>query len=424
MDERPNVLIFGGLDNLTPSLVQHLVPDASGQPLVGYLRIVDKFLVNPPTTYLSKEFLSRIKDRHDLVEYRQANLHIHDVVAHCFDDPAPNGRPFTHVFDLTGDMGFDRPAEVQISNTFTVSLQVGRAAAQRRVKAYVRMIGPFFSQADPKKKFKEEDERGWKPDGTRGVWWIETVRALGSIPDLPLVVLRIGIPYGPNMPALEVTTTVLMGLIYKKLNQDMKFLWSPKIRKNTCHIEDLCAVEWQAAEWIASIGRLKANELAGVALKPTGDKTVETVPDATHKSAGAVVVPVFNVVDDSDSTQESISRLVGNVFGIKTGSHGNIVSLIQGLRMRDVVEEVNELHMEQWSKIIQEASPPVPNTPLSPYIQLHILEEHGYAMDGEKLKRVLSFQHRHPQITEDGIRDLIKWFRKEGIWPESNLYVA
>lgn len=80
--------------------------------------------------------------------------------------------------------------------------------------------------------------------------------------------------------------------------------------------------------------------------------------------------------------------------------------------------------MEQWSKIIQEASPPVPNTPLSPYIQLHILEEHGYAMDGEKLKRVLSFQHRHPQITEDGIRDLIKWFRKEGIWPESNLYVA
>lgn len=189
--------------------------------------MVDKFLINPPTTYLSKDFLSLMKERGDIVEYRQANLHnpglysrhpsrgtrclynlFLDVVAKCFDDPAPNGRPFTYIFDGTGDIKYDRPIDIQISDTFIISLGLARAASQRKVKAYVRAIGPFFAQADPKKKFKEEDEKGWKPDGPRGVWWLESLRAIGSIPDLPLVVLRMGIAHGPGIIGLEGAITM------------------------------------------------------------------------------------------------------------------------------------------------------------------------------------------------------------------------
>lgn len=159
---------------------------------------------------------------------------------------------------------------------------------------------------------------------------------------------------------------------------------------------------------MASVGRAKANQLAGVAVNPTGHKSVESVPDAIQKSAGAVTLPVFNMVDDSDSTQESVTKVVGSVFGIKTGSHGNIMSSIQGLKMKSLVEvrlrtsrhtllsilfdsqEVNEVHMEQWAKIIQGSKPPVVNTPLSPYLQPHVLEEHGNAVHGAKLKRVCS----------------------------------
>ena len=80
---------------------------------------------------------------------------------------------------------------------------MARAASQRNIKAYIRVIGPFFDHADPKKKFKEEDAKGWVPDGLRGVWWMEMLRAMGSIPDLPLVVLRTCNLYGPGTIYLE-----------------------------------------------------------------------------------------------------------------------------------------------------------------------------------------------------------------------------
>lgn len=64
---------------------------------------------------------------------------------------------------------------------------------------------------------------------------------------------------------------------------------------------------------------------------------------------GAVILPAFNVVDDSDSTQESISKVVGNVFGIKTGSHGDIVSTTEGLRLKDVLEVRLDIISFDWS---------------------------------------------------------------------------
>jgi hypothetical protein len=127
-----------------------------------------------------------------------------DVIAKSFDDPAPNGRPFTHVFDITGEWRTNSASvEVQVPSTFGISLALARAAAQHNVKAYIRAIGPLFEQADPRKKFKEEDEKGWVPDGILGVWWLEMLRAIGSVPGLPLVVLRGGMLYGQGIVGLE-----------------------------------------------------------------------------------------------------------------------------------------------------------------------------------------------------------------------------
>jgi hypothetical protein len=127
-----------------------------------------------------------------------------EVITKSFDDPTPNGRGFSYVFDITGDWRENTvSAEVQVSNTFGIALALARAASQRNIKAYVRAIGPFFDQADPNKKFKEEDEKGWVPDGPRGVWWVEMLRAVGSIPGLPLVVLRGSVLYGQGVFGLE-----------------------------------------------------------------------------------------------------------------------------------------------------------------------------------------------------------------------------
>lgn len=86
------------------------------------------------------------------------------------------------------------------------------------------------------------------------------------------------------------------------------------------------------------MSRESANSIAGVPVPPSGDKEVETVPDAIQKSQGTVLMPLFNIVDDSDTTQESMAKVLGEVYGIKVGFHGSIISTISGLKMKDVVE--------------------------------------------------------------------------------------
>lgn len=122
--------------------------------------------------------------------------------------PPVDGSPFTHVIDLTGETYFSRSEDLQISRTLNISVSIATAASQRNIKAYVRVLPPFYdhkggNREKRKEGFKEDEEAGWKPLGSRGIWWHEMVRAIGAIPDLPLVVLRIGLAYGPNFLGFE-----------------------------------------------------------------------------------------------------------------------------------------------------------------------------------------------------------------------------
>lgn len=55
---------------------------------------------------------------------------------------------------------------------------LGREAAKRKVKAYIRMQHAFYET--PAKGTHDEKE-DVKPAGTIGIWWHETLRVLASI---------------------------------------------------------------------------------------------------------------------------------------------------------------------------------------------------------------------------------------------------
>lgn len=38
-----------------------------------------------------------------------------------------------------------------------------------------------------------------------------------------------------------------MGYVYKQLKEEMKFLWSPKLKRNSIHTEDAAGALWAAA---------------------------------------------------------------------------------------------------------------------------------------------------------------------------------
>jgi hypothetical protein len=234
------------------------------------------------------------------------------VVERCFTDPAPNAQPYTHIIDLTGDGTWDRPAEVYISNTLNVSLCIAHEATKHSVKSYLRYLPPFYEHVE-KKVYKETDMDGWKPWGTRGVCWHETMRAVGNIPDLPVVVVRGAVPYGLGHGRHEINTSILLGLVYKHLNEEMKFIWSPKLRKNTIHMLDWVGGIWATSLWAGEHDRAGLNSAAGVSLPPSGDKLVETAEGTVKKAEGGVLVPVIHLVDDSDLTQESLGAVIAKV---------------------------------------------------------------------------------------------------------------
>ena len=171
-DRAPTVLILGGLQTLARPLALYLSRTSSpgSAARAAFIRIVDRFSVSPPSTYLDQPFARLLADGAERVEaegatngdgekdpdadagakaepdvtavagpavpieYKQANL---SLVARHQDIYTPpsnwNGEPrdwatrgFEVVYDLTGEMGFDRPE--------LVSVQVRCLAARARMK--------------------------------------------------------------------------------------------------------------------------------------------------------------------------------------------------------------------------------------------------------------------------------------------------
>ncbi|KIM19738.1 hypothetical protein M408DRAFT_83116, partial [Serendipita vermifera MAFF 305830] len=379
-----------------------------------------------------RSFLKALRDRSDLIEYRQANLSNPIVVSKCFSDSAPNGLLYTHVLDITGELVPNRPAEVYIQRCFRVPLLIARAAAAQRsrdpesLKAYIRFTGPFYNHPDVDKRYKESDPDGWKPRGPQAVWWHEILRTIGSIEELPLVVLRSGLVYGPGNFMFEATALTLLGLVYKNLGRDMQLLWSPDLPKTCMNSQDIAGVVWRAAEWISTLSRKEADAIAGSPIPPSYDPSVtpENCPDALPASMGPVIIPTFNLADEGDATQAKLSAVISRVFGINATFLESSEGLFDGKTLGEIIEEATEVHLNAWNEIITTSNPPVPDTPLSPYMPPGLIMEHGCAMDGERIKKASDRPFRYPRFDENAIHDYVNWCREDGIWPETNLYTG
>lgn len=83
---------------------------------------------------------------------------------------------------------------------------------------------------------------------------------------------------------------IVIAAIYKYLKETMKLLWDDKMRLDTVHVEDVCRVIWTLGQ--SSKG---------------------------HRQT-------YNIVDDSLSTQGSISGLLADIFDIDIDYFGTVVS--------------------------------------------------------------------------------------------------
>ncbi len=147
----------------------------------------------------------------------------------------------------------------------------------------------------------------------------------------------------------------------------MKFLHNPDLRVHTVHAIDVSRGLLAAAEWMVRVGgRSAADKIAGRLIPSCKSWSIVAPPGMAGADgdlpkitdpAKTVTVPLFNLVDEADSTQESIGKAIAKVFAVKHSFYGDtLTSLVQKFAKTDfneMVEDVNEKHMESECKRVQ-----------------------------------------------------------------------
>lgn len=411
MSQKPSAIIFGGLNTCSRALAALLVPP-EGERLVSHLRIVDRFSVYPPTTYLGAEF-PKVLAQPD-VEYRQANLTVPSAVASAFDPPSGKA-PYSYVFDLTGEVSHDRSEVIAIKLTFTVARIIGLEAARRKVNAYVRLQQPVYETSD---KGPHDEKEDVKPVRPLDVWWHETLRMLASIDGLPLVVLRIGFVYGPYVEFGLYALVITVASIYGYMNKPMKTPWGPgKDGVNTVHIDDVSGGLWACAKWMASLGRQQANIAAGEKIYFHNDKSKVKDIEGACTSDAQPIAPVFNLVDDSEMTMAKGGSMITEFFGTTFEFYSFFENALAKLKLDDVVEEINEHHVGTWTEMLQTSNPPIVQTPLNAYMDQWALSRRKLSYNNSKIKKVIGYKLIRPQFTHDVLREVVDKWEAEGSWP-------
>jgi hypothetical protein len=196
---------------------------------------------------LDKPFKSLLAAEKPLLEYKQVNLSSVERHAEVFTPPSEwngesavwEGKGFDVVFDLTGDISFDKPElvrrpsplpvsdsanppQVQVSNTYQLALSIASSASKLplKPKAYVRLTYPFYEMKSlPSSSAGHPESAHLLPDGARGRWWHETLRGLARIREggLNVGVVRCGAWYGRGTWEGDVVPRVVAGHVYQYL---------------------------------------------------------------------------------------------------------------------------------------------------------------------------------------------------------------
>ncbi|TIA95151.1 hypothetical protein E3P89_03797 [Wallemia ichthyophaga] len=360
------------------------------------IRVIDKFAINEgySTTHLSNEFKETLLNTPNLT-YTQVNLLNKSTLNSIFETFNP-----THVFDLSGDIRFD-VNELQHIQSTIASYQLGLIAASHSIQSYNKLTFPFYEF--PSNPVSEHSHL--QPQGGRGVWWHESLRCLSTIPNLPLSILRIGVWYGPNQIHGKITPRVMCGDIYRYLGEEMKFLWDGDLKLNTVHTRDVARALVELGKWRSNCNPPQStlNDIISYA----NDEKLEQFKLPSRKAVGKA--PLFNLVDDSNATQSSVAEVIANVFRVKTGFLGGLVSTFARMDIEEMIDDVNEKHIQAWSEMLHRSN--IRDSPLTPYLDEHFFKKNPIALDPSKIKKTLNFKCKHSKLTTSDIQAIVDGFR-------------
>ncbi|KAI6250317.1 hypothetical protein HI914_01611 [Erysiphe necator] len=376
MAEKPSVLIIGGMGYVGRFLALYIHQNQ----LASEVRLVDKKL--PQLVWLAPEFDEACSND----KFMQADAGKESSLPRIFG--RKNGKQWDYVFNCGGETQNSQDDEVYRARSLALSITIGKEAAKRGIKAFVELSTGAVYKSDSR---PSKEDGKLKPWNQIAAFKLQAEEQLAKIDGLCLIIARIAYIYGEYTSKFAAHFLVL-ARVHQHFGEELKWLWTKDLKVNTVHIIDVTRALWAMADWYAVQG------------KPRWDE----------KTMGKT--PIFNVVDNGDSSQGKIAELVGKIFNIKTGFHGVAINSFARLNLGGVVDDLNEKFLDPWAMLLKEAGITRP-IPLTPFMEKEILKDENLTMDGSRLKTVLEFQYSYPEITEQLLQSVIDSYVRMGWWP-------
>ncbi|KAF9963850.1 hypothetical protein BGZ65_009614 [Modicella reniformis] len=376
MAPQPTVLVLGGVGFIGRNFVAHLVENG----LAADIRVIDKAL--PQTAYLNKRFQAAFEK----VEFMQNDLS-NTIPPEKFEKifTRPDGSSFDYVINFAAETKFSQPSEIYQARIYDLSVYCAEEAIKRKAKVFVQLsTGDVYgSNGTPSNEDSET-----KPWNVLAEHKLKVDKKLQSMPGLNLVILRPAVVYGIGAMG-GLTPRLICGRVYQHLKEKMEFLWTPDLKINTVHVQDVVRAVWHAANWYVS---------------------------SDNPNQGSPVI--FNLADQNDTTQEKVNTHIRSIFSIETGFKGSIFSnmAVMASDMKEVTNETNDMHLQPWADILKAQH--IKASPLTPYLDQELLCNNALALDGTRICDKTGFQYEHPTLTTESLRTIITDFQEMGIWPK------
>ncbi|KAI4117563.1 MAG: hypothetical protein LQ338_007530 [Usnochroma carphineum] len=388
-DKQPAVLIIGGLGYIGRFLALYLHKNN----LACSIRLVDKVL--PQLARLAPEFSEACSPSN----FVQADASREQSLAKIFTPPPSCPlKEYTFVFNCGGETRYSQEDAVYRARSVDLTMNLARECARRKTPAFVE-----FSTGQVYKPPNSSAVKagGSKEDATTKPWTKlakykllaeEELEKLRKNEGLRYTVLRLGHVYGPYDVGF-LARGLCLAKVYERKREEMKWLWTKDLRVNTVHVEDVCAVAFLAAKWCASL--------------PASPDAAPSLPQRT-----------FNIVDASDTSQGTIATIFSQIFDLKTGFQGSLISSFARFNMESVVDDVNEEILGPWAELLKENG--LANSgPLSPFMEKELLRDCDLCLNAGKAGRELGWKpgEGRERLTVEGVRAVLDSYRRMGWWP-------
>lgn len=356
-DDKPHVLVLGGLGFIGRNLVDYLVRNDLAREVV----VADKVL--PEMAWLSPEH----KESFDRTTFHQINLIRQSSIANLFAGYENN--KFDYVINCAGETKPWLPMKVYEDGVFTLSMNCAREAAQHGVKYFIEISSAELCS---------KDEFSPGSCSSTSLQKLNVEKELAGIDGLNFIIVRLPHVYGPG-DVHGITPYLVFAGISKHLKEPLQMFWCSNHRYYTVNVHDVVRALFHLC---------------------------------LHGQQGNIYI----LVDDANTNQHLISEIVCRIFDLPKSYLGVIATNFIKMNQEEALSGITEKYLPPWTEMCSQEG--IHSTPLYPHISEDLIHYKQYDLHGHQIP---GFEYERPKLDEDLIMEVLKYYIKLNLFPKSVL---